>query len=101
MQRREDKNSFQNPLDRSEEIQRQIQALSSRDWQLWSIGILVILVLSAGFLAVMFPNISLRRDVELDGRMLPQFFFGLVTLIVLFNVYVTARNAPSMPRGTN
>jgi diguanylate cyclase (GGDEF)-like protein len=91
MQRKEDKNNLQNPLDRSEEIQRQIQALSSRDWQLWSIGILVILVLSAGFLAVMFPNMSLRRDVELDGRMLPQFFFGLVTLIVLFNVCVISQ----------
>ena len=34
-------------LARAEEIQQQIQQLSGRDLQLWSIGILVILVLTA------------------------------------------------------
>ncbi len=89
MQRR--KNTQNTLLDRSQEIQRQIEALSSRDWQLWSIGILVILVLSAGFLTVMRPSLSWTNDVALDGRLLPQFFFGLVTLIVLFNVYVISQ----------
>jgi diguanylate cyclase (GGDEF)-like protein len=72
----------------SEEVQRQIQALSSRDLQLWSIGILVMLVLSAGFLAVVFPNLQWHPEVNFNGRLLPQFFFGLITLIVLFNVYI-------------
>jgi diguanylate cyclase (GGDEF)-like protein len=73
---------------RSEEIQRQIQALSSRDLQLWSIGALVIVVLSAGFLAVIFPNLAWPHDITVDLRLLPQFFFGLITLIVLLNIYI-------------
>jgi diguanylate cyclase (GGDEF)-like protein len=88
MQRSSAPEGKQHELVRSEEIQRQIQALSSRDLQLWSIGILVMLVLGAGFLAVVFPNMQWRPEVNFDGRLLPQFFFGLITLIVLFNVYV-------------
>ena len=88
MQRNSAPEGKKHDLVRSEEIQRQIQALSSRDLQLWSIGILVMLVLGAGFLAVVFPNMQWHPDVNFNGRLLPQFFFGLITLIVLFNVYV-------------
>jgi hypothetical protein len=42
---------------RSEEIQRQMQALTGRDLQLWSVSILIILVLGIGFLAMIFPNL--------------------------------------------
>ncbi len=91
MQRKSQQYTPTNQSGRSEEIQRQIQALTSRDWQLWSIGILVMLVLGASFLAVMSPTISWQRNVQLDGRMLPQLFFGLIVLIVLFNVYVVSQ----------
>lgn len=76
---------------RSEEIEKQLHALSSRDLQLWSIGILVMVVLSAGFLSLVFPYLSPRPEINLAARMLPQFFFGLITLIVLFNIYVLSQ----------
>jgi diguanylate cyclase (GGDEF)-like protein len=91
MQRKSAKPIDSSEVVRSEEIQRQIQALSSRDLQLWSIGILVMLVLSAGFLTMVFPNLAWRRDITIDGHLLPQFFFGLITLIVLFNMYVISQ----------
>jgi len=81
----------QNETVRSEEIQRQLQSLASRDLQLWSIGILVILVLSAGFLAVVFPNLSWKSEISVNGRLIPQFFFGLIALIILFNLYVVGQ----------
>ena len=80
-----------NELLRSEEIQKQLHSLASRDLQLWSVGLLVMLVLSAGFLALVFPNMSWRSDINIDGRMVPQFFFGLIALIVLFNVYIVGQ----------
>ena len=40
-------------LMRAEEIQEQIQQISGRDLQLWSIVVLVVLVLTAGLLALM------------------------------------------------
>ena len=88
MQRKFEETNTKNEVIRSEEIQRQIQALSSRDLQLWSIGIMVILVLSAGFLALIFPNVAWRNEINVDGRLLPQFFFGLIALVVLFNLYM-------------
>jgi diguanylate cyclase (GGDEF)-like protein len=79
-------------LARSEEIQRQMQALSGRDLQLWSITFLIILVLASGFLAMVFPNMSWRPGiVHVEERYLPQFFFGLITLVLLFNIYVMSQ----------
>jgi diguanylate cyclase (GGDEF)-like protein len=76
-------------LARTEEIQREIQQLSGRDLQLWSIGILVILILMAGVLALLLPNLVwAQRMVRVEHSYLPQLFFGLISLVVLFNIYV-------------
>lgn len=79
-------------LARAETIQRQIHELSSRDMQLWSIVTLVILVLTAGFLALVLPNLTLKEKlIRLEQGYLPQLFFGLICLIVLFNIYLIAQ----------
>jgi diguanylate cyclase (GGDEF)-like protein len=76
-------------LARTEEIQQQIQQLSGRDLQLWSIGILVILVLTAGVLALISPNLLwAERIMRIELSYLPQLFFGLISLIILFNIYL-------------
>ena len=64
-------------LVRAEEIQRQIHQLSGRDLQLWSIGILVILVLTGGLLALVLPNVMwAQRVIRVEHAYLPQLFFG-------------------------
>ena len=76
---------------RSEEIQRQLNALGGRDLQLWSIGVLIMVVLMAGYAAVVAPNLSwsgLPGVGRVEYRYLPQLFFGLISLILLFNIYV-------------
>jgi diguanylate cyclase (GGDEF)-like protein len=77
---------------RAEEIQRQIQQLSGRDLQLWSIGLLMILVLTGGFVALILPNLFwAHRLIHLEHveiSYLPQLFFGLISLILLFNIYL-------------
>jgi diguanylate cyclase (GGDEF)-like protein len=79
-------------LARAEEIQRQIQELSSRDMQLWSIISLVVLVLTGGFLALVAPNLVwAQRMVRVEQAYLPQLFFGLICLVVLFNVYLLSQ----------
>jgi len=79
-------------LARAEDIQRQIHDLSSRDMQLWSIVSLVILVLTGGFLALIAPNLVwTQRFIRVEQSYLPQLFFGLVCLIVLFNIYLLSQ----------
>jgi diguanylate cyclase (GGDEF)-like protein len=76
-------------LARAEEIQQQIQQISGRDLQLWSIGILVILVLTAGLLALLLPNLVwAQRVIHIQLSYLPQLFFGLISLVLLFNIYL-------------
>jgi diguanylate cyclase (GGDEF)-like protein len=76
-------------LARAEEIQRQIQDLSGRDLQLWSIGALVILVLTGGLLSILVPNVMwAQRVIHIEHSYLPQLFFGLVSLILLCNIYL-------------
>jgi len=71
------------------DLYREIEALASRDWQLWSICALVLVAIGIGFAAFMLPNMVWASLVlRTDHRYLPQLFFGLITLIVLFNVYV-------------
>lgn len=75
-------------LARADEIQRQIQDLSSRDLQMWSIVSLIVLVLTCGFLAVIAPNLMLKqRLLHIEQAYLPQLFVGLICLIVLLNIY--------------
>lgn len=74
---------------RADEIQRQIHELSERDLQLWAIGVLIIIVLTAGLLAIILPNlVSAQRVVRAEHAYLPQLFFGLISLVMLFNVYL-------------
>jgi diguanylate cyclase (GGDEF)-like protein len=85
----ENRSQFAPTPDRSDEIQYQIQQLAGRDWQLWSIGVLVMLVLVTGMLAVFFPNIfSDRKIIVVEQHFLPQLLFGLITLIILVNIYL-------------
>ena len=79
-------------LTRADDIQQQIQQLSGRDLQLWSIGILVILTLTAGLLAFITPNLMwAQRVVRIEHAYLPQLVFGLISLIVLFNIYLLSQ----------
>src|SRR5271163_2312335 len=76
-------------LARTEQIQREIQSLSGRDLQLWSIGILVMLVLAGGISALIFPHVMWeQRVVRIESAYLPQLFFGLISLVLLFNIYL-------------
>jgi diguanylate cyclase (GGDEF)-like protein len=88
----EDRVTQPSMLVRADEIQQQIQQLSGRDLQLWSIGILVILVLTSGLLAVAVPNLVWsQRVVHIEHFYLPQLFFGLISLILLFNIYLLSQ----------
>ncbi|MBV9438086.1 MAG: GGDEF domain-containing protein [Acidobacteria bacterium] len=71
------------------DLYHEIEQLSKRDWQLWSICALVIVVIAIGFAAFLLPNLVWASGViHTDRRYLPQLFIGLITLIVLFNVYI-------------
>lgn len=86
---RDEHNAQPSMLARAEEIQQQIQQISGRDLQLWSIGILLILVLTGGLLAFVFPNIVwTQRVMRVHESYLPQLFFGLISLVLLFNIYL-------------
>ena len=79
-------------LARAEQIQREIQQLSGRDLQLWSIAILVVVVLTAGMLALVLPNVIwAQRVIRVEHAYLPQLFFGLISLILLFNIYLVGQ----------
>jgi len=72
----------------AEELQQNIQRLSERDLQLWSIGMLLILVLAAGMLAIVFPNLAWAHHLlRYEPTYMPELFYGLITLVVLSNIY--------------
>lgn len=76
------------PMSRLERLAQEIRAVDDRDLHMWSIGLLVMLVVAGGFMALVFPNVMWGiKNLRVDDRYLPQLFFGFVALIVLFNIY--------------
>lgn len=72
----------------SAKLLRDMRALEGRDLHLWSLGVMVLLVVTAGFAALVVPNLVWgAQDLRVDVRYLPQLFYGFVTLILLFNLY--------------
>ena len=45
-----------NPVMALGELSKQMRSMEGRDLELWTIGLLVFVVLSAGFVALVFPN---------------------------------------------
>ncbi len=71
------------------EVQKRVQSLEDRDFQLWSIAALVLVVLAAGLAMLLFPNVIWNnRILRADARYLPQLLYGLITLVILFNIYL-------------
>jgi diguanylate cyclase (GGDEF)-like protein len=77
---------------KSNGLQRSIHALERRDFHLWAVGVLIILVLAGGFAALVLPNVMGRSGfLHVNDRSLPQLFVGFIVLIVLFNLYTLQR----------
>ncbi len=76
-------------LTRTEQMQGQLHHLSARDLQYWSIGVLALVVVTAAVLAFVTPNIMWApRNLKMQQLYLPQVLFGLISLILLFNIYL-------------
>jgi diguanylate cyclase (GGDEF)-like protein len=70
-------------------VRSEIQKLEKRDLQLWSIAVLVVLVLAAGILGLLLPNLMWHvGPLRVQSTLIPQLFFSLITLIILFNIYI-------------
>ncbi len=77
------------PEDSGHELNRELHKVSSRDWQLWSILLLTVVVLAVGFLALILPNLLWKaQPFQVNTAYLPQLFTGFIVLIFLFNVYL-------------
>ncbi|MBV9180831.1 MAG: GGDEF domain-containing protein [Acidobacteria bacterium] len=75
---------------RIQELQEQMRANSRRDGHLWLMVIFVVLVQSAGFAGILAPSLAWKSmNLHLDLRNLPQQFWGMLTLVTLFSIYLT------------
>lgn len=78
--------------DRTDEIQQQMNQFSARDLELWSIIFLSAMVLLAFTMALVMPNVIWgQRIVRIEAGYLPQAFFGLIALVLLFNIYLLSQ----------
>ena len=68
-----------------QDLLAEIGLLDERDFRPWSIVVLVVLVVIAGCSAILLPRVG---DVVLDGRYLPSLIYGLISIILLFNIYL-------------
>jgi diguanylate cyclase (GGDEF)-like protein len=74
------------PEDRLTEIQTQLKKLERRDWWLWVMAVIVMLLLTAAVVSMSFPEL-LKTDDAFFRFSLSQAVRGLVGLVLLFNTY--------------
>jgi diguanylate cyclase (GGDEF)-like protein len=63
-----------------------LKALSGRDLQLWSLGLMVMMVLASALFSFVLPNTA--ANLKLEARYLPQLALGLIALVLLLNLYL-------------
>ncbi len=72
-----------------ERIEQKIRALDWRDLQLWCIGFVAVVVLAAGFLALVMPQMLWHISAVVSRQEnIAQLIFGLTALLILLNVYL-------------
>ena len=74
------------PEARIAEIKGQLRKLERRDWWLWALAIIVMLLLTAAVVSLSFPNL-LKVDDPFFQFSLDQSVRSLVGLVLLFNAY--------------
>ena len=68
------------------EIRGQLRKLERRDWWLWTLAVIVMLVLTLAVVTMSFPNLLVSSDSYIQFS-LDQAVRGLVGLVLLFNTY--------------
>ena len=77
-------------VERVEEIKAQLEGMASRDFQLWSIGFLIMIVLALAALSGAAPQLS-TTTVSLQVKYVPQLAMGLIVLVLLLNFYLVEK----------
>ena len=83
--------TFAQPLDPSAEkrladVQEQLRKLERRDWWLWSMAVIVMLLLTFAVFSMSFPKLA-KVDDPFFQFSLNQSVRGLIGLVLLFNTY--------------
>jgi diguanylate cyclase (GGDEF)-like protein len=90
------KNDQSSGLTRTEQIQGEINQLSARDLQLWSIGLLSILLLAAAAMAFAMPAVMwTSKTIKIEEIYLPPLLYGLISLTLLFNIHLLSQKFSS------
>lgn len=70
----------------------QLTAIERRDWELFVLLLGTGIVISLGLLFIVFPSTFYSNgNLHIDLTISKELFFGLISLLVLFNLYVIAR----------
>ena len=69
-------------------VEEKIRSVEGRDVHLWSIMILLSLVVTAGFAALILPNLVWESGISHKaGKYLPRLLFSLIVLVGIFNMH--------------
>jgi diguanylate cyclase (GGDEF)-like protein len=73
-------------------VSEQMIALEKRDWEVWLISAGVGVAIGIGILALLFRAAFLHHGLlQMNVAVSPEFFFGFVAMLVLYNTYVINR----------
>ena len=79
----------QQPQNSAAQIEQKLRALDGRDLQLWSMALIIVVVISAGFCALVAPQLASHFNaVVRHDQNFVVLFVGLICLLFLLNIYL-------------
>ena len=77
---------------RTEEIRDQIRSLDRRNLHLWFAAVLAMFGVATGFIWLVLPGLfGWARPIRPEFQYRPEAFFGVIALMLLFNIYMVGR----------
>jgi len=68
-------------------------AVEKRDWELWTLAMLMLGVLATGFLLILLPSLFFEDGViHINARISPQLLVGLLVLVMMFIAYLVHKH---------
>jgi diguanylate cyclase (GGDEF)-like protein len=77
------------PRSFSYQIQERMASIERRDWELWTLALVMVAVLALGYFFVIFPAVFLDQHVFfIEARLSTPLVVGQLALVLLFLIYI-------------
>jgi len=74
----------------SQQLRQRMSVVEKRDWELWTLALMIMAALAFGLFIVLIPSVFLGQDtIQVQATLSPQLILGLLVLVIMLLAYLT------------